>query len=120
MIRRVVVLLLACVTAVACSSTPNTAPAPAPASSPTTARKPLVVVLIVDQMRSAYLETLGPRFTGGFRRILDEGAWFKNAAYPYLNTITCAGHATIGTGALPYRHGMVLNAWWDRKAAKSN
>src|SRR5918993_1107862 len=116
MIRRAVVLLLACVTAAACSSTPATPPA----STPAAARKPLVVVLIVDQMRSGYLETLGPRFTGGFRRILDEGAWFKNAAYPYLNTITCAGHATIGTGALPYRHGMVLNAWWDRKAAKSN
>ena len=21
--------------------------------------------------------------------------------------------AGIGTGVLPYRHGMVLNAWWD-------
>ena len=113
--RRLLVLLLAGVTAAACASRASTTPTPAPAA----ARKPLVVILIVDQMRSGYLETLGPRFTRGFRRILDEGAWFKNAAYPYLNTITCAGHSTIGTGALPYRHGMVLNAWWDRATAKS-
>ncbi|MDQ3487484.1 MAG: alkaline phosphatase family protein [Acidobacteriota bacterium] len=116
MATRFLVLLLAGLVAASCTSTPRTAPresAPGP-------RTPLVVVLVVDQMGSEYLETLGPRFTGGFRRILDEGAWFRNAAYPYLNTITCAGHATIGTGALPYRHGMVLNAWWDRAAARSN
>lgn len=110
-LRRLFILLLAGVAA-ACASVSR-----GPAAS---ARKPLVVILIVDQMRSEYLETLGPRFTGGFRRLLDEGAWFRNAAYPYLNTITCAGHATIGTGALPYRHGMVLNEWWDRAAGKLN
>ncbi len=109
-LQRWFVLLLAGVAA-ACASAPR-----APAERE---RKPLVVILVVDQMRSEYLEMLGARFTGGFRRLLDEGAWFRNAAYPYLNTITCAGHATIGTGALPYRHGMVLNAWWDRASARS-
>lgn len=112
LMRRLFTLWLAGAFTAACASAPPRAAEPG--------RKPLVVVLVVDQMRSEYLETLGPRFTGGFRRLLDEGAWFRNAAYPYLNTVTCAGHATIGTGALPYRHGMVLNAWWDREAARSN
>ncbi|MBA3640879.1 MAG: alkaline phosphatase family protein, partial [Acidobacteria bacterium] len=116
MTSRFLVVLLAGFVAASCASTPRTTPRD-PAAQP---RAPLVVVLVVDQMRSDYLEKLGPRFTGGFRRILDEGAWFRNAAYPFMNTITCAGHATIGTGALPYRHGMVLNAWWDRAAARSN
>jgi hypothetical protein len=31
-----------------------------------------------------------------------------------MNTVTCAGHATIGTGAYPHTHGMTLNAWYDR------
>jgi len=110
-LRRLFILLLAGVAA-ACASASRD-----PAER---VRKPLVVVLVVDQMRSEYLEVLGPRFTGGFRRLLDQGAWFRNAAYPYLSTITCAGHATIGTGALPYRHGMVLNAWWDRASARSS
>lgn len=110
MTTRLFVLLLAGLTA-ACASTPTLSPAGA--------RTPLVVVLVVDQMRSEYLDALGPRFTGGLKRLLDEGAWFRNGAYPYMNTITCAGHATIGTGALPYRHGLVLNSWWDRETGRS-
>ena len=83
-------------------------------------RSPLVVVLVVDQMRVQYLEDYGHRFTSGLKRLRDEGTWFRRAAYPYLNTVTCAGHSTIGTGSLPYRHGMVLNAWWDRTSGRSN
>ena len=110
--RLFVLLLVVVVVAPACTSRP-----PRRANA---ARPPLVVMLVVDQMRSDYIDAIGARFTGGFRRLLDEGAWFRNAAYPYLNTVTCAGHATIGTGALPYRHGMVLNAWWDRASARLN
>lgn len=94
--------------------------ATAPARESVAKRSPLVVVLVVDQMRALYLDEYGHRFTSGLKRLRDEGAWFRRAAYPYLNTVTCAGHSTIGTGALPYRHGMVLNAWWDRDAARSN
>jgi predicted AlkP superfamily pyrophosphatase or phosphodiesterase len=85
--------------------------APAAPAAPT-----LLVVLVVDQLRTDYLERHRTEFTGGFKRILSEGAWFTEAAYPYLSTVTCAGHATIGTGAFPYRHGYVLNEWVDRKA----
>jgi predicted AlkP superfamily pyrophosphatase or phosphodiesterase len=74
----------------------------------------LVVVLVIDQLRSDYLDRHREHLAGGLRRIVDEGAVFENGAYPFLNTVTCAGHATIGTGALPFRHGMVLNAWYDR------
>jgi predicted AlkP superfamily pyrophosphatase or phosphodiesterase len=79
----------------------------------------LVVVLAVDQLRSDYLDRHRDQLTGGLRRIVNEGAVFENAAFPYLNTVTCAGHATIGTGALPFRHGMVLNAWYDRATRAS-
>ena len=82
---------------------------PAPATSPR-----LVVLLVVDQLRSDYLEEYSARFTGGLQRLMKEGAWFRNSAYPYLNTVTCPGHATIGTGALPWHHGMILNEWLDR------
>ena len=90
------------------------------AGGPTAVAKPsLIVLLVVDQMRADYLERGQPQFTSGLKRLTTGGAWFKNAAYPYLNTITCAGHSTIGTGALPYRHGMVLNQWWDRSTGRS-
>ena len=75
----------------------------------------LVVMLVVDQMRADYLQTFDRHWHGGFRTLLTEGLVFDNARYPYLNTLTCAGHSTIGTGALPHTHGMVANAWWDRE-----
>jgi len=74
----------------------------------------LVVMLVVDQMRADYLQTFDRHWHGGFRTLLNEGLVFDNARYPYLNTLTCAGHSTIGTGALPHTHGMVANTWWDR------
>ena len=71
-------------------------------------------MLVVDQMRADYLQTFDRHWHGGFRTLLNEGLVFDNARYPYLNTLTCAGHSTIGTGALPHTHGMVANTWWDR------
>jgi predicted AlkP superfamily pyrophosphatase or phosphodiesterase len=79
----------------------------------------LTVILVVDQMRVDYLDWYGPLLTKGFKRLTDQGAWFTNGAYPYLNTVTCVGHSTIGTGTFPYHHGMILNAWFDRASKKS-
>jgi len=78
------------------------------------AKPSLVVVIVVDQMRRDYIQDYGPRWTKGLRRLVDQGAWFTNAAYPYTTTLTCAGHATIGTGTLPSTHGIISNQWWDR------
>jgi predicted AlkP superfamily pyrophosphatase or phosphodiesterase len=82
-------------------------------------RPRLVVLLVVDQLRAADLDLFRRRWRGGFRRLLDEGAHFTRAEYPYLNTATCAGHATIGTGALPRTHGIILNRWWHRADRRS-
>jgi predicted AlkP superfamily pyrophosphatase or phosphodiesterase len=78
----------------------------------------LVVVLVIDQMRRDYVEQYGAPWTGGLRRLQDEGAWFTSASYPYLATLTCPGHATISTGTLPSTHGVISNAWWDRGSQK--
>ena len=76
----------------------------------------LVVILVVDQMRGDYIDDYGAAWRHGLRRLVDEGARFKDAAYPYLNTVTCVGHASISTGTVPAVHGIVLNTWWDCKA----
>ena len=93
---------------------------PAPAAKPAkSAAKPkLVVLLVVDQMRADYIDKFRFQWTGGLRRLVTEGAWFRDAAYPYAATETCVGHATISTGACPAAHGMVANAWWDRTQQK--
>ena len=75
----------------------------------------LLVTVVVDQLRADYLQVFNKHWRNGFRTLLDQGMVFENARYPYLVTITCAGHATIGTGALPHRHGMINNTWWQRE-----
>src|SRR5713101_3382441 len=85
-----------------------------PAGSP--AKPRLVVLLVVDQMRADYIEEFRAQWTGGLKRLVAEGAWFREAAYPYAATETCVGHATISTGSFPSVHGMIANEWWDREA----
>jgi predicted AlkP superfamily pyrophosphatase or phosphodiesterase len=74
----------------------------------------LMVIVVVDQMRADYLTTFGTRWHSGFRTLLDRGAYFSQAEYPYLTTVTCAGHATIATGTFPRTHGLIMNRWWHR------
>lgn len=83
------------------------------------ARPKLVVVVVVDQMRADYLVRYGGLLEQGLKRLTKDAAWFQNAAYPYMETLTCVGHTTIGTGTLPYRHGIIQNTWYDRESARS-
>ncbi len=78
----------------------------------------LLVLVVVDQMRADYLARFEQHFTQGFRRLLRDGRIFEQTFYPYLNTVTCAGHATLGTGAWPKTHGIILNAWYRRESGR--
>ncbi len=91
--------------------------AAAEASHP--ARPKLIVMIVVDQMRADYIEKFQGQWNGGLKRMVNEGAWFRSAAYPYAATETCVGHATISTGSFPNAHGMIGNSWWDRDLNKS-
>jgi predicted AlkP superfamily pyrophosphatase or phosphodiesterase len=94
------------------------AQAPESSAVKATPRPKLVVLLVVDQMRGDYVDKFRAQWTGGLKRLLTEGAWFRSAAYPYAATETCVGHSTISTGSFPASHGMVANAWWDREQQK--
>lgn len=78
----------------------------------------LVVMIVVDQMRGDYVDKFRGQWTSGLKRLVEEGAWFHEAAYPYAATETCVGHSTISTGAFPASHGMIANTWWDRDQQK--
>lgn len=96
---------------------PAAAPAKRTAVAP--ARTPrLVVQLVVDQMRADYVEKYGGHWTKGLRRLVNEGAWFRQAAYPYLTTVTCVGHSSIATGSVPHTHGIIANDIRDRESGK--
>ena len=79
----------------------------------------LVVVIVIDQFRGDYLERYRDQFgEGGFRLLLDHGAYFTDCNYDYANTRTAPGHATLFTGAYSNGHGIAANEWWDPKRKK--
>ncbi len=93
--------------------------AQSPQQAPSVPRRPKLVVLIsVDQMRGDYIDKLQHQWTKGLKRLASEGAWFRQADYPYYNTVTCSGHASMSTGTVPAVHGMVLNQWWERNNSR--
>jgi predicted AlkP superfamily pyrophosphatase or phosphodiesterase len=95
-----------------CSSVLPGVPA---AAAPARAGRPrLAVIVVVDQLRADYLERFARHFTGGFKRLLDDGRVFADAHYEQWPTVTAVGHATISTGATPAGHGLVGNGWYDR------
>lgn len=82
-------------------------------------RPRLLVVLSVDQFREDYVTLYGGQWSRGLKRLVDGGARFTQAAYPYFTTVTCAGHATIGTGTFPATHGLPANSWLDRATGRT-
>ena len=87
------------------------AQAPRPAAPPAVSKPRLVVLISVDQMRGDYIDRFRHQWSKGLQRLVNDGAWFRQADYPYYTTVTCAGHASISTGTVPAVHGMVSNSW---------
>ncbi len=92
----------------------DAAPRPVPEGAPR-----LVLIIVVDQMRSDYLERFAPLLDGGLHRLLREGIVFTDAHHFHAATETAPGHATLSTGVMPRRHGIVQNTWFSREAGRS-
>src|SRR5687768_2468669 len=92
---------------------PPTTPTAGVASSSAPQRPRLVVMVVVDQLRPAYFDRYGDLFTGGFRRLLDQGRVYVNASHDHAVTETAVGHASLTTGVHPMRHGIVANEWGE-------
>lgn len=75
----------------------------------------IVVGIVVDQMRTDYIYRFWDNFgEGGFKRLVREGSFQRDAHYDYVPTYTGPGHASIWTGTTPARHGIVSNDRYDR------
>lgn len=78
-------------------------------------RPRLIVGIVIDQMRYAYLlrfaDDYGP---DGFKRLERAGFNFKNVQLNYVPSFTGPGHASIYTGATPSVHGIVGNHYYSR------
>lgn len=91
-------------------------------ASPSSAAHPpkLVLTIVIDQFRADTLLRWRDRFvSGGFRRLMDQGAVYPFAQYPVLQNMTCPGHSMILTGSVPAQNHIPLNDWYDPKLKKT-
>ena len=79
----------------------------------------LIIGIVIEQMRSDYISRFWDKFgDGGFKRLIQEGTYCRNASYNHFYTQTAVGYATIYTGTTPASHGIVGNEWYDRVSNK--
>ena len=85
------------------------------ASAAAQTRPPNLIVLIVaEQFRADYLDLLRPEFSsGGFERLLTQGAVYRRSRFDHLTTLAASDSATLATGAYPEIHGIVADRWYD-------
>lgn len=75
----------------------------------------LIVQLVVSQMRFDYISRYWDKFgDNGFKLLVNEGTYCRNARYNYLLTQAYPGLATIATGANPSVHGIIADKWFNR------
>lgn len=74
----------------------------------------LIVLAVIDQLPQYLVERYDTLFTGGLRRLLDEGRVYAKAYHEHSRTSTAPGYTTVATGVYPYQHGIVGNSWRER------
>ena len=80
----------------------------------------LVVGIVVDQLRYDYIYRFWDKYDDdGFKKIINDGHFYRNCQFGYAPTYTGPGHASIYTGTTPSNHGIIANNWFDRKSGKS-
>ena len=73
----------------------------------------LVIGIIVEQLKYDHLEKCREKLgENGIKKLINEGTYFKNAAFEYMLTQSAPGHATISTGTEPSFHGITSDNWY--------
>jgi predicted AlkP superfamily pyrophosphatase or phosphodiesterase len=73
----------------------------------------LVVTIVVDQFSANLFNQYRSRWTGGLRRLSNEGLVSTNGYQTHGLTETCPGHSTVLTGVHPAQTGIPSNDWID-------
>ncbi len=75
----------------------------------------LVVNIVIDQLRTDYMEAFSPLYgEKGFRRLLSEGCVYSQAEYPFASPDRASAMACLVSGTVPYENGVVGERWLDR------
>ena len=83
-------------------------------------RPQLVLGIVVDQLRSDYIELLQSYFgERGFNRLLREGAYFENVDFNCANLDVASGTALVMSGAYPNINGIPQALIFDPSTKKA-
>ena len=75
----------------------------------------LVVNILVDQLRTDYMEAFSSLYgEGGFRRLMAEARYYADAQHPFVDADRASAAATLATGTVPADHGIVGLTWLSR------
>ncbi len=109
----------------------TTPAASAPAPGATTApganeakksHRDVVVALVVDQFPAWLVDERRSAWptNGGFARLAREGRFYARVRYEHAVTDTAPGHASLFTGVIPSRSGIVTNETCDAKGTRQS
>ena len=79
----------------------------------------LVVHIVIDQLRSDYMDAFTPLYgQGGFQRLKEQGRFYSQAEYPFSSPDQASAMACLMTGTSPYVNGIVGDRWLDRQTLR--
>ena len=79
----------------------------------------LVVNILVDQLRSDYLEAFSPLYgEDGLQRLMRQGRLYEQAEYPLARPDRASAAATLATGTTAADHGIVSWRWLNRETLR--
>lgn len=79
----------------------------------------LVVNIMIDQLRSDYLDAFAPLYgERGFKRLMKDGHAFLHAEYPFSDPDRASAVACLYSGTSPYDNGVVGEVWMDRQTLR--
>lgn len=108
-------LLAGSLPALAQTEAPPAVSAAAPATPPR-----LIVAIAVDQFSADLFSEYRQYYSGGLRRLTEQGIVFPRGYQSHAATETCPGHSTILTGSRPSRTGIIANSWFDLGTARAD
>ncbi|MBP5771622.1 MAG: alkaline phosphatase family protein [Bacteroidaceae bacterium] len=79
----------------------------------------LVVNILVDQLRTDYLEAFAPLYgEGGLKRLMTEARYYADAQQPFRGADRASAAACLSTGAVPYDNGIPALTWLSRQTLR--
>lgn len=79
----------------------------------------LVVNIVVDQLRTDYMEAFAPLYgEKGFKRLMKEGRVYRNASCSFANADNASSVASLFTGTGPFENGIIGSQWLERNTLR--